>query len=55
MLLRKEFVDEWMRYLELEADTAWNLLTAPETVKTLGQVLDKLTGKPTQTNMGAKL
>jgi len=44
-----------MGYLEFEAENAWNLLAAPDTVKTLGKVLEKLAGKPTQTKAAAKL
>lgn len=48
ILLRGDFVDEWMRYLEPEAANAWNLLAAPETIHTLGKVLERLTGKSPQ-------
>ena len=50
-LLRADFVDEWMGYLEFEAQNAWSLLAAPETVTTLGKVLEKLN----RTKMAAKL
>lgn len=55
LLLRKDFVDHWMGYLEFEAENAWNLLSAPDTMKTLGKVLERLAGKPTQTKAAAKL
>lgn len=55
LLLRREFVNEWMNYLDTEAENAWALLAAPETVQTLGKVLERLTGKPTQTKAAARL
>ena len=51
MLLRGDFVREWMEYLDEEANTAWKLLESPETVATLGGVLDRLS-KATRTAQG---
>lgn len=44
-LLREDFVKEWAGYWEDEAAWGWKLLTQDSTVKTLGGVIQRLSGK----------
>ena len=44
-LSRGELAAAWEAYLVPEADYAWKLLSSPQTVATLGKVLERLGGK----------
>lgn len=51
MLLRKDFVDEWMAFVDDEARDAWTMLSSPETVVRLAKILEKLQRTPPRSKM----
>lgn len=46
MLLRREFVEEWMAFVDDEARDAWAMLSSQETVDRLEKILERLKGSP---------
>lgn len=48
-LLRGDFASAWRKYLDSEAEYAWNMLSSKEIVAYLRNVLDRLAGKKSQT------